>query len=113
MAKKVIAVAKFIWALYYQWRHSTPPPSNTAKTDGAIDVKEESSHDPESPGAKTKTNEKPGRGVNGGRDKSGGESESDEGASKDKDGAAAGGDGASKVKRRRGTYVIQNYVMVL
>ena len=41
--------------------------------------------------------------MNGGLDKSNGEGESDEGSSKDKDGASGGDDdGASKVKRRRG-----------
>ena len=39
--------------------------------------------------------------MNGGVDKSKGESESDEGSSKDKDGAISS-DGANKVKRRRG-----------
>ena len=100
LAKKAIALAKFTWALYSQWRHSTTP-STSAKTNGASKIKEESSHGLESLTAKT--SERSGRDVNGGLDKSKGEGESDEGSSKDKDGASGGdGDGASKVRRRRG-----------
>lgn len=101
LAKKVIALAKFAWALYSQWRHSTTP-TNTTKTDGASKIKEEEpSQGPESSVAKT--GERRGREVNGGVDRSEGEGESDEGSSKDKDSASRdGAGGASKVKRRRG-----------
>jgi hypothetical protein len=42
LAKKTFALAKFTWALYFQWRHSTTP-TNSARTDDASEIKEEQS----------------------------------------------------------------------
>ena len=95
LAKKVIALAKYTWSLYCQWRHSTITPTN-AKKDST--TKEESSH--EEPPAKT--SKRTVRGVNGGLDKSKGDGELDEGSSKDEREGTSSDDGTNKVKRRRG-----------
>lgn len=108
LAKKAIALAKYTWALYSQWRHSTTP-SSSAKTDGAI--KEQPSHGLESLAAKT--SERTGKHVNGGVDKSKGEGESDEGSSKDKDGASSSGDGGSNVKHGRGKLIHRYCYMIV
>ena len=120
LAKKTVALAKFTWALYSQWRHSTTP-TNSAKNDDASEIKDErsSNHHRPSEGSAAKMGErKTGRGVNGGTgvEKRKEEGESDEGSSsKDKDGAAGrdGGDAAGKVRRRRGMYVYMYMYMYM
>ena len=89
----MIALAKFSWSLFYQWRHSSPPSSKGGESENS------QSHDDVS----AKSAEKPTECVNGGADEAKVSSESDVGVSKEK--SESNGDvdvdGASTVKKRR------------
>ena len=91
----MLALAKFTWALYSQWKNSTP----TSKSDSA--EKEQSGGD-----TPAKTSEKTSEGVNGGIDEHKDGSKSDTVSSKERT-ASTGSDDGTKVKRRRGKWVPQ------
>ena len=97
LAKKVFALAKYLWSLYWQWWHST---STKSETDIAT---EEKSHE-----TSAKTSENTTEGVNRNVDEHKSGSGSDVESSKEAEDGASGGDGdgeETKIRRRRGKWV--------
>ena len=96
LAKKIFALAKYLWSLYWQWRYSTPTKSETDSTT------EEQSHE-----TSAKSSEKTTKGVNGNVDVHKSGSGSDVETAKEAEGGASsdGDREGTKARRRRGKWV--------